>query len=323
MEVLFQSAGERSGASSSAQQHANMTLRELCDAYMAAYAGRDKTRAHRLAWFCARLGSVPVRELTDDHIFAVMEDLATRPGRYWAGTDEHGRPVMRFKRQALAGATLNRYVNAIGGVFTWAIKKRLVPRAWEHPCRRLERHPEGAGRVRFLTAEERERLLAAARRSRWPRLYLLVLMALTTGARKGELMGLRWRDIDLEAHVAHVGRTKNGDARVLPLVPAVVAELARFRGGPEALLFASSRRPEQPYNMVPVWQRALEEAGVRDFRFHDLRHTCASYLAQNGATLLEIGEVLGHRQVSVTKRYSHLTVGHKAALVGRVLGHIG
>lgn len=67
---------------------------------------------------------------------------------------------------------------------------------------------------------------------------------------------------------------------------------------------------------------AIKAAKLRDFRFHDLRHTCASYLAQNGATLLEIGDVLGHKQVSMTRRYSHLTVGHKAALVDRVMGGI-
>jgi site-specific recombinase XerD len=71
-----------------------------------------------------------------------------------------------------------------------------------------------------------------------------------------------------------------------------------------------------------MWTKALKEARIKKFRLHDLRHTCASYLAQNGATLLEIGDVLGQRQVSVTKRYSHLTTGHKTALVSRVLGNI-
>ena len=116
--------------------------------------------------------------------------------------------------------------------------------------------------------------------------------------------------------------TKNNDRRLLPLVPAVVEELRRHVGKPEALLFASRRRPDVAFNHVTSWHRALKEARVGDFRFHDLRHTAASYLAMKGATLLEIADVLGHRNLSVTRRYSHLTTTHKANLVGRVLGDI-
>jgi integrase len=85
---------------------------------------------------------------------------------------------------------------------------------------------------------------------------------------------------------------------------------------------ASVRCSTAPYAFEARWAQALKEARVRDFRFHDLRHSCASLLAQSGATLLEIGDVLGHRQLAMTKRYSHLTTGHKAALVNRVLGSI-
>ncbi len=91
---------------------------------------------------------------------------------------------------------------------------------------------------------------------------------------------------------------------------------------PGALVFASTRTPGQPYSIEPRWQEALHKAEIKAFRFHDLRHSCASYLAQNGATLLEIGDLLGHRQVSMTKRYSHLAAGHRSALVNRVLGDL-
>ena len=251
-----------------------------------------------------------------------LEQLAERPGRYWAGTDADGAPIMKAKRGKLAPATVNRYAASLGGMLTWAIRKRIAPRGFEHPCRSVERRRESNERVRFLTADERARLLEACRASKWPRLYLLVLMAITTGARRGELTGLRGRDLDLQRAVAHVHLTKNGDRKVLPLMPAVVEELRRHRVADGALLFASKRRPEQPYTFESVWTTALKAAGIKDFRFHDLRHTCASYLAQDGASLLEIADVLGHRQLSVTKRYSHLTTAHKARLVSRVLGEI-
>ena len=86
--------------------------------------------------------------------------------------------------------------------------------------------------------------------------------------------------------------------------------------------FASNRRPEQAYAFEARFADALRVARVKAFRFHDLRHSCASMLAQNGATLLEIGDLLGHRQVSMTKRYSHLASGHRSALVNRVLGDL-
>ena len=185
--------------------------------------------------------------------------------------------------------------------------------------------------MRFLSDPERTRLLAACRASKWARLYAFVLLALTTGARRGELAPLRWRDIDLDRAQAYVSHTKNTEPRVLPLLPAVVEELGhlfaedqeRFKvAAAQQLVFRSRTRPDVPYHSEAVWQAALKAARVRNFRFHDLRHTCASYLAQSGASLLEIADVLGHRQLQMTQRYSHLTTKSKSALLQRVLGEI-
>ena len=131
--------------------------------------------------------------------------------------------------------------------------------------------------------------------------YLLVMLGITTGARRGELERLTWGDVDFEQAVAYVRRTKNGDRKMLPRVPSVIEELLRHEGPRSTLIFASRRRRDVAYSFNPVWETALRIAGVRNFRFHDLRHSCASYLAQSGATLLEIGEVLGHRDLTITK----------------------
>lgn len=295
-------------------------IARLIDLYMGEYAGRDTTRVQRLTWWSIKIGELSLIDVSDDHIHAAIEALANEPARFYAGKDAHGQPIYKARRRPLAPATLNRFVASIGAVFTWAIKRRVAPKGFVHPCRAVERRTENNEQTRFLSPEERTRLLEAARASPWPRLYLLTLLALTTGARKGELLGLNWADIDLDAGTALVGRTKNGDPKVLPLVPAVVEELRRLGG--KGLVFASDRRPEQPYSFEWRFTDALKAAKIRNFRFHDLRHTCASMLAQSGATLLEIGDLLGHRQLQMTKRYSHLTVGHKAALVNRILGSI-
>ena len=299
-----------------------ITLADLIDLYMAHYAGRDGTRTQRLSWWVGQVGSVTLQDLTDDHVHAAIEGLAMQHSRYFAGKDADDRPIYKAKRKPLAPATLNRYSASLAAVITWAIKRRIAPKGYIHPCRSIERRPEHNEKTRFLSDEECRRLLEACRASTWPRLYLLVLMALTTGARKGELAGLTWADVDLVRVEAYVGRTKNGDPRVLPLVPAVVEELVKIKAGAPTLVFRSPLSAERVFRFEPKFHEALEVARVKGATFHTLRHSAASMLARNGATLLEIGDLLGHRQVQMTKRYSHLATSHKAALVNRLLGDI-
>lgn len=314
----------------------SITIADLIDLYMANYAGRDSTRLQRLTWWSNRLGTMALDTLSDDEVHAAIESLATQHSRYFAGKDADDKPIYRAKKKPLSPATLNRYVASLGAVITWAIRKRIAPKGYVHPCRAVERRAENNEKTRYLSTDERERLLAACKASPWKRLYLLVLMALTTGARKGELLGLQWEHVDLEHGVAHIGRSKNGDPKTLPLVPAVIEEMAtllRADGDTDqkalervkaakGLVFPSRLRPEAAYAFEQRFKDALKAAHIRGFRFHDLRHTCASMLAQSGATLLEIGDLLGHRQLQVTKRYSHLAAGHKRELVTRVLGDI-
>ena len=299
-----------------------LSVAALIDLYMAHYAGRDTTRVQRLAWWAAQLGALTLSEVSDDQVHASLEHLATRVSRYFAGLDADEKPIFKARRRPLAPATVNRYAAALAAVFTWAIRRRIVPKGWVHPCRSVERRAENNEKTRFLSDAERGRLLLACRASTWPKLYLFVLLALTTGARRGELLGLTWGNFDLAHRVVHVGRSKNGDSKALPLVPAVVEEVERLAGAAGTLAFASARTPSRPYDFECRWRQALQAADIKGCRVHDLRHSCASYLAQNGATLLEIGDLLGHRTVSMTKRYAHLAAGHRSALVNRVLGDI-
>jgi integrase len=300
----------------------HLTIGELIDLYMAGYEGRDTTRAQRLAWWRGKLGAITLADISDDHVHVAIEQMKSEPARYYAGRDAYGKPIYRAKKRQLSGATINRILNAFAGVCTWAIKRRIAPKGWIHPCRGIERHPEGQGRTRFLSEDERTRLLAACRGARWPKMYALVLLGLTTGARKGELLGLHWQDVDFAQALLHIPTTKNGDPKALPLTPAAREELQRLQGAPTKLVFESTRSPGQPFGFEPEWKELLKACGIRNFRFHDLRHSCASMLAANGATLLEIGDLLGHRQVSMTKRYSHLAASHRSQLVHRVMGEL-
>lgn len=304
------------------QRAGEICLVTLIDLYMSQYAGRDATRTQRLAWWAAKLGQVRLDQLTDDDVHRCLEGLDGQVSCYYAGRDASGQKILKAKGKPLAPATINRYSAALSAVLTWALKRRIAPRGFVHPCRTVERRRENNEKTRFLSDAERGRLLEACAASRWDRLYLLVLMGITTGARKGELIALRWADLDLERQIAVCGRTKNGDSKVLPLVPAVIEILKSCQSKSADFLFGSPKDATRPYAFEARWREAVVRARLRDFRFHDLRHTCASMLAQSGATLLEIGDVLGHRQLQMTKRYSHLTVVHKAALINRVLGEI-
>lgn len=300
----------------------SITVARLIDLYFENYTGRDTTRAQRLAWWRDQVGRLRLDEICDDQLHDALARLANRSARFYAGKDADGQPIYKAKRKPLTGSTVNRYSSAISSVFTWAIRRRIAPKGFDHPVRRIERMAETPEKTRFLSDDERVRLLEACKASPWPRLYLLALVALTTGARKGELMALRWKDVDTARKVAHIGTTKNGDPKALPLVPAVVEQFELHRGTPAGLVFPSRLSPDKPMCFEQRWREALDQAGVRHFRWHDLRHSAASMLAMNGATLLEIADLLGHRQISMTHRYAHLATNHRAALVDRVMGKV-
>jgi integrase len=299
------------------------TVAELCDAYMARYTGRDVTRSARLSFWRTFMGDMPLSAVDDDAVHRGAVLLADQPARYYAGLDADGRAIYKSRGKPRSPATVNRYLAALSAVFTWAVRARITPKGFIHPVRDVAREKEPPGRTRYLSDAERARLLQACKASSWPRMYLFCLMAITTGARRGELLALRWGNIDLGRKVAYVERSKNADKRTLPLVAAAIEQLQLFAGKPEELVFPAQRNPAAPMGVDAVWRKALEVAKLRGVRVHDMRHTTASYLAQSGASSLEIGAVLGHRSLAAVKRYSHLNAQHSAALVERVMGGIG
>lgn len=303
----------------------SLTVRDLIDRYMACYAGADTSRAQRLGTWTALIGDFTLEQIDSDVMHAGRTELAQQPPLIYLGLDHEGRKIFRVKGRAKAKtpATLNRYMVAMAAVFTWAIEERLAPRGWVHPCRGIKRLQEPDGRVRYLDDAERARLFDECRASQYPRLFALALMAMLTGARKGELLSLRWRQIDLATGIATLGKTKNGDRRTLVLLPQLVEALGPFEGDRDRYVFGSvSSRFQKPASIDSAWRDAVTRAKVRDFRFHDLRHCCASYLAQAGTPLNVIAEVLGHRKLDMTRRYAHLTTQTKALAMQSALSKI-
>lgn len=284
------------------QNRESLTLRQLADAYMAQYAGRDNARPARVLWWCDGIGDVRVIDLDTDLIADHLDHYASEPLRKYMGRDEDGAPILRELGERKP-ATINRMKSTLGALLAFARLRRLTPRGWANPIRDVPGRRENNARTRFLSPEEQARLLKVARLSSWPRLHLLVLMGITTGARKGELLSLRGADLDLERGTAHLRSTKNGAQRVLRLVPDVVKEIRRVaapRG--EALLFPSTRKPSQAMDFGGHFARALRDARIANATFHTLRHTHASVLAMNGANLVEIADSMGHRTMEMVRR---------------------
>jgi integrase len=172
---------------------------------------------------------------------------------------------------------------------------------------------EPEGRVRWISREEAARLLEAAKASRSPYLADLVILALNTGMRREEMLGLEWCRVDLQAGLIHLEaqHTKAGKRRSVPLNRAArEAILARAR-------FRAKHCPASPWVFCKMDGERIHEArkgflaacakvGIVDFCFHDLRHTCAAWLVSAGVPLTDVRDLLGHSTVSTTERYAHL-----------------
>ncbi len=282
------------------------TVADLVDRYLESELSsisphEAEQRRRQLRWWKAKFGCYRVGDFTPSRIAEGRERLLKGEG---------------LSGRRITPATCNRYLAALSHAFTIAVQE------WEwlqhNPVRNVRRRPEPRGRVRFLSEEERHRLLVACQATDG-RLYALVVAAVSTGARSGELLSLRWPDVDLVAGRAVFHHTKNGERRSVPLTGPALAILQRrscVRRLDTNHVFAGSR------GMATFprkhWLKALERAGIADFRFHDLRHTAASYLAMNGATLAKIAEILGHKTLAMVKRYAHLTEQHTARVVERM-----
>jgi integrase len=211
-----------------------------------------------------------------------------------------------------------RYLAALSHAFTVAVREWQ----WleENPLRKVRKPPESRGRVRFLSDNERQRLLEVCKTSRNPYLYTVVVLALSTGARKMELMKLTWHDIDLLRGIITLHDTKNKERRALPLAGYaldLMRQHAKVRRLDTSLVFPE-RTGTKPLSIRDAWKHAVKRAEIPDFRFHDLRHSAASYLVMSGASLAEIAEILGHKTLSMVKRYAHLSEQHTAGVVARM-----
>jgi integrase len=220
--------------------------------------------------------------------------------------------------QYLSNSTVNRYWIAMQTALNMAVKE------WEwlpiNPMLHVSKLNEPEGRKRFLSDEEAKRLLQACKKSNSPYLHTIVLVALSTGARRSEILNLKWKDVDFNKNAIRLYKTKNKEARTLHLHGQALSSFQELYDNKSEsdLVFPSPNNPNKSIDIKSAWEATLIRADIKDFRFHDLRHSAASYLAMNGATLAEIAEILGHKTLEMVKRYAHLTESHSSNVVKKM-----
>ncbi|MBS0587032.1 MAG: site-specific integrase [Proteobacteria bacterium] len=284
------------------------TLAEMIDRYCRDVLPSKKSakdQAQQLAWWKSEIGSYSLADITPSLIGECRDKL--------------GREIT-VRNKLRSPASVVRYMAALSHALTIAVKEW----GWleDSPMRKVTKPKESRGRVRFLSDDERMRLLKACKESSNPYLYSVVVLALSTGMRQGEIMGLTWDVVDLNQGRAILHETKNGERRAVAITGRaleLLKELSKVRRIDCNLLFPAKekapQKPQKPMDLRTPWETAVKKAELHDFKFHDLRHSAASYLAMNGASLAEIAEVLGHKTLQMVKRYAHLSEGHTARVV--------
>lgn len=293
-----------------------------------------RSQGQQLEWWIKKLGAYSLADLTPAAIAKCRDELLQTPlpSRSTKKKDsenedsEGAEKKPRFRKPA----TVVRYMALLSHAFNVAVKEWQWMQ--ESPMSKVTKPKVNNERLRYLSDDEQVRLLDAARKSANKYLHTILTVALSTGMRYSEIMNLRWRDVliegDEEFGLVLLETTKNGEPRGVPLVKNACAAIKLMRsehakrhhghikGG--ALLFPSEDDPKVPVEIRKAWETVLGRADIENFRFHDLRHTAASYLAMEGATAPEIAEILGHKSLQMVKRYSHFNKAHITKLMTRM-----
>lgn len=247
-------------------------------------------------------------------------------------------------------ATCNRRLAALKAALNWGVKREYLE---SNPLARLEKLPEHDSdvKVRYLTDEERMRLMSAlderekkmrsGRQShnRWlaergqalipeldgefaDHLKPMILISLYTGMRQGNLFALRWGDIDFDTKTLRLraAASKTGKNHDLPMNSKVIAALQAWRRqskkvAADSLVFPSPVSGKMLNNVKKAWLAVLRDAGIENFRWHDMRHDFASQLVMKGIDLNTVRELMGHSDLKMTLRYAHLAPDNKLRAV--------
>ncbi len=310
-----------------------------------------------------RIGNHTFKELSEEYKKWAMRQKSFRTKIYYIESleAEFGNlPLRRFNtmlveqyqtkliNQGLKPATCNRYLATLKHMFTKAVDWNMVEDYVLKSIRRVKFLPEDNKRLRYLSIAECQALVNACE----PHLKPIVITALNTGMRKGEILSLRWDQVDLRNGFILLEKTKNGERREIPInetLRQTLQALFRSRRLDIPYVFYDPKTGKPYQDVKRSFNTALKRAtiekcpecgyerakpqtevpsvcptcgnklqifkGIKDFRFHDLRHTFASHLVMSGVDLTTVKELLGHKDIKMTLRYAHLAPSHKQKAV--------
>jgi integrase len=260
--------------------------------------------ALQLKWWADQIGDVLLSDLSSSLISEHRDLLCER---------------ITNRKSKISNARVNRYMAALSTAITTAVKE------WEwiedNPLRKVSKLKEPRGRVRYLSDEERELLLIACKESHNPDLYLTVILAMSTGGRQSEIWGLNWKCVDLKNGFITFEETKNDEPRSVPLTGHALELMMERSKVPRVdtdLVFPSRVDRQKHFDFRRPFQMALKASQIKDFRWHDLRHCAASYLVMAGVDMRTVAEILGHKTMQMTQRYTHLSPEHLKDAVAKM-----
>ncbi|MEI6209310.1 MAG: site-specific integrase [Desulfuromonadales bacterium] len=298
------------------------TVEDMIKRYVKEVLPQKKTTKDvslHLSYWKEQIGAYMLSDVTPAMLGEVKDRLFSEPIIKTRKVNRKDDSEVIETKSQRNGATVNRYMASMSHCLSVAANE------WQwlevNPMQKVKKLKESRGRVRFLDDDERERLLKSCQESRNPFLYTVVVLAASTGMRHGEIMNLTWTDIDFSNRRIILEETKNGERRAVALVGKALELLTelkkqKVRRIDTNLVFPGSHAMSKgPASLRTAFLVALKRANIENFKFHDLRHSAASYLAMNGASLTDIAAVLGHKTLAMVKRYSHLSDSHVSSVV--------
>ncbi|MBI5374181.1 MAG: site-specific integrase [Candidatus Schekmanbacteria bacterium] len=222
--------------------------------------------------------------------------------------------IEKYKAERLKSvspATVNRELSCLKHMYTKAVEWKVVTAS---PLKGVKLFKEPPGRLRYLSAQDVEILLKACSNHLKP----IVVMALNTGMRKSEILNLKWSQVDLKNRKLSVIKTKNNEVRVIPINETLSKELHILSKNVKSQFVFSDEFGTPFGDIKKGFAAALRRAKIEDFRFHDLRHTFGSHMVMSGVDLRTVQQIMGHKDIKMTMRYSHLSPEYVQDAISRL-----
>jgi integrase len=273
---------------------ANYTFGQLVEKYLQWIIGRHSssdTKAYRINRMLDRFGNLPLRRFNTILVEQYQTELIN---------------------EKLKPASVNKNISIIKAMFSKAVEWEMVEEETLRRVRKVKLLRENNRRLRYLSYEECRSLISSCDKHLRP----VVVAALNTGMRRGEILSLKWENVDLLHGFILLDKTKNGERREIPInatLKVTLSNMTRRLDVPYVFYDVATGKPYQ--SVKRSFNSALKRAGIKDFHFHDLRHTFASHLIMAGIDITTVKELLGHKTLTMTLRYAHLAPSHKVKAI--------